>query len=56
MQVSLLLSFGGFFAEFSEVLAGLWEFDGGETTVNPGKFYRMFKEAVPHFSGYRCVL
>ncbi|XP_065142757.1 ubiquitin carboxyl-terminal hydrolase 21 [Paramisgurnus dabryanus] len=38
--------------DFSEVLAGLWERDGEETTVNPGKFYHMFKEAVPHFIGY----
>ncbi|XP_051947736.1 LOW QUALITY PROTEIN: ubiquitin carboxyl-terminal hydrolase 21 [Xyrauchen texanus] len=38
--------------EFSNVLAGLWDCDGGETTVNPGKFYHIFKEAVPYFSGY----
>uniref|UniRef100_A0A673LJR4 ubiquitinyl hydrolase 1 n=1 Tax=Sinocyclocheilus rhinocerous TaxID=307959 RepID=A0A673LJR4_9TELE len=38
--------------EFSKVLAGLWECDGGETTVNPGKFYHVFKESAPYFSGY----
>ncbi|KAA0707034.1 Ubiquitin carboxyl-terminal hydrolase 21 [Triplophysa tibetana] len=38
--------------EFSKVLAALWECDNGDTTVNPGMFYRIFKEAVPHFSGY----
>ncbi|XP_059396656.1 ubiquitin carboxyl-terminal hydrolase 21-like isoform X3 [Carassius carassius] len=37
--------------EFSKVLAGLWECNGGETTVNPGKFYHVFKESVPYFSG-----
>lgn len=44
-----------FLIEFSKVLSGLWECDGGETTVNPGKFYRVFKESVPYFSGYRYV-
>lgn len=44
-----------FIVEFSKVLAGLWECDGGETTVNPGKFYHVFKESVPYFSGYRYV-
>ncbi|XP_016373528.1 ubiquitin carboxyl-terminal hydrolase 21-like isoform X2 [Sinocyclocheilus rhinocerous] len=38
--------------EFSKVLAGLWECNGGETAVNPGKFYHVFKESVPYFSGY----
>ncbi|XP_026097467.1 ubiquitin carboxyl-terminal hydrolase 21 isoform X2 [Carassius auratus] len=38
--------------EFTKVLAGLWECDGGETTVNPGKFYHVFKDSVPYFSGY----
>ncbi|KAI4901517.1 hypothetical protein NFI96_033434, partial [Prochilodus magdalenae] len=38
--------------EFTKVLEGLWDVNGGDTTVNPGKFYRVFKEAVPYFSGY----
>lgn len=41
--------------EFSKVLAALWECDCGDATVNPAKFYYVFKEAVPHFSGYRWV-
>ncbi|TRY96650.1 hypothetical protein DNTS_024264 [Danionella cerebrum] len=39
--------------EFSKVLAGLWDCNnGGESTVNPGKFYHVFKESVPYFNGY----
>ncbi|XP_062872119.1 ubiquitin carboxyl-terminal hydrolase 21 [Trichomycterus rosablanca] len=38
--------------EFTKVLEGLWNTDGGTITVNPDKFYCIFKEAVPFFSGY----
>ncbi|XP_056157698.1 ubiquitin carboxyl-terminal hydrolase 21 [Lampris incognitus] len=37
---------------FSQVLAGLWDVNGGDGVVNPRQFYSIFKEAVPHFSGY----
>ncbi|XP_062314466.1 ubiquitin carboxyl-terminal hydrolase 21 isoform X1 [Osmerus eperlanus] len=37
---------------FSKVLAGLWDINGGDTVVNPGRFYTLFKDAVPYFSGY----
>lgn len=38
---------------FSQVLSGLWDVNEGDTVVNPRQFYSIFKEAVPHFSGYR---
>ncbi|XP_066529105.1 ubiquitin carboxyl-terminal hydrolase 21 [Hoplias malabaricus] len=38
--------------EFTKVLEGLWDVNRGDSTVNPGKFYHVFKEAVPYFSGY----
>ncbi|KAM6976466.1 ubiquitin carboxyl-terminal hydrolase 21 [Aplochiton taeniatus] len=38
--------------EFSQILAGLWDVNGEDKVVNPGRFYTTFKEAVPYFSGY----
>ncbi|XP_010863787.1 ubiquitin carboxyl-terminal hydrolase 21 isoform X2 [Esox lucius] len=44
--------------EFCQVLWGLWDVNNNNnnimssTEVNPGKFCRIFKEAVPYFSGY----
>ncbi|KAK6304042.1 hypothetical protein J4Q44_G00264960 [Coregonus suidteri] len=39
---------------FSQVLLGLWDVnkENHNTEVNPGKFYSIFKDAVPYFSGY----
>ncbi|XP_068452821.1 ubiquitin carboxyl-terminal hydrolase 21 [Clinocottus analis] len=37
---------------FSQVLSGLWDVNDGDSVVNPRQFYSIFKEAVPHFSGY----
>nr|XP_024000702.1 ubiquitin carboxyl-terminal hydrolase 21-like [Salvelinus alpinus] len=39
---------------FSQVLLGLWDVneENYNTEVNPGKFYSVFKDAVPYFSGY----
>ncbi|XP_030626137.1 ubiquitin carboxyl-terminal hydrolase 21 [Chanos chanos] len=37
---------------FTQVLTELWDADSRDTPVNPGKFYSIFKEAVPYFSGY----
>lgn len=44
------------FPEFTKVLEGLWCTDEGKRSVNPDRFYRVFKEALPYFSGYRFVL
>ncbi|KAK3547160.1 hypothetical protein QTP86_015625 [Hemibagrus guttatus] len=38
--------------EFTKVLEGLWCTGEGKRTVNPDRFYRVFKEALPYFSGY----
>lgn len=38
---------------FCQVLSGLWDVNEGNTVVNPQRFYNIFKEAVPYFSGYR---
>ncbi|KAM9785613.1 ubiquitin carboxyl-terminal hydrolase 2 [Neosynchiropus ocellatus] len=40
---------------FSQVLSGLWSEDDCGADVNPRRFYSLFKEAVPHFSGYRSA-
>ncbi|CDQ92888.1 unnamed protein product [Oncorhynchus mykiss] len=39
---------------FSQVLLSLWDVneENHNTEVNPGKFYSIFKDAVPYFSGY----
>uniref|UniRef100_H2LXH4 Ubiquitin carboxyl-terminal hydrolase n=1 Tax=Oryzias latipes TaxID=8090 RepID=H2LXH4_ORYLA len=39
--------------EFSKVLSGLWDVNDGDTVVHPRKFYSIFKDAVPYFSGYQ---
>uniref|UniRef100_A0A3Q3JR03 ubiquitinyl hydrolase 1 n=1 Tax=Monopterus albus TaxID=43700 RepID=A0A3Q3JR03_MONAL len=38
---------------FSQVLLDLWDVSERDTAVNPRHFYNIFKEAVPHFSGYQ---
>ncbi|KAI5612320.1 ubiquitin carboxyl-terminal hydrolase 21 isoform X2, partial [Silurus asotus] len=38
--------------EFTKVLEKLWCTDEAKRTVNPERFYRVFKEAMPYFSGY----
>ncbi|XP_036386600.1 ubiquitin carboxyl-terminal hydrolase 21 [Megalops cyprinoides] len=37
---------------FTQVLADLWDVNRTDAPVNPGKFYNVFKESVPYFSGY----
>ncbi|XP_053704356.1 ubiquitin carboxyl-terminal hydrolase 21 [Synchiropus splendidus] len=37
---------------FSQVLSGLWRENDCGADVNPRRFYNLFREAVPHFSGY----
>ncbi|KAJ8259166.1 hypothetical protein COCON_G00181780 [Conger conger] len=37
---------------FSQVLADLWGANRSDAPVHPGKFYNIFKESVPYFSGY----
>ncbi|XP_027026161.1 ubiquitin carboxyl-terminal hydrolase 21 [Tachysurus fulvidraco] len=38
--------------EFTKVLEELWCTDEGKRVVNPKRFYHVFKEALPCFSGY----
>ncbi|KAJ8411994.1 hypothetical protein AAFF_G00142610 [Aldrovandia affinis] len=38
--------------EFTQVLAHLWDTNRTDTPMHPGRFYNMFKESVPYFSGY----
>ncbi|XP_034167937.2 ubiquitin carboxyl-terminal hydrolase 21 isoform X2 [Pangasianodon hypophthalmus] len=38
--------------EFTKVLEGLWCTDEGKRPVNPERFYCVFKEAMPYFTGY----
>ncbi|XP_053337864.1 ubiquitin carboxyl-terminal hydrolase 21 isoform X4 [Clarias gariepinus] len=38
--------------EFTKVLEGLWSTEERKRAVNPERFYRVFKEALPCFSGY----
>ncbi|XP_028850078.1 ubiquitin carboxyl-terminal hydrolase 21 [Denticeps clupeoides] len=37
---------------FTQVLMGLWDVKSRDAVVSPSRFYRIFKEAVPYFSGY----
>ncbi|XP_075870159.1 ubiquitin carboxyl-terminal hydrolase 21 [Nelusetta ayraudi] len=37
---------------FHQVLSGLWDEHEGDAAMNPQRFYSLFKEAVPYFSGY----